>query len=189
MTRKWTPFVLVMLLALTLWGCPKKEPATPEPELEVTTEPAEEPMEEMPEPEPEPEADMTEPKMPQDIMELNTYVREEGLMGDVYFAFDKAELRPEAREQLQQNATFLRENPEFLVTIEGHCDERGTNEYNIALGDRRANAAKDYLADLNVDAGRLQVISYGEERPFCTESTEACWQENRRAHFVITGRR
>ena len=83
----------------------------------------------------------------------------------------------------------MRDNPALLFTIEGHCDERGTNEYNIALGQRRAAAAKDYIVSLGVEDARLRTISYGEERPFCTESDEACWQSNRRAHFVATGRR
>jgi peptidoglycan-associated lipoprotein len=74
------------------------------------------------------------------------------------------------------------------ILIEGHCDERGTSAYNLALGDRRANAAKEYLVSLGIDASRVRTISYGKERPFCTESTESCWQENRRAHLVITAK-
>ena len=74
------------------------------------------------------------------------------------------------------------------MTIEGHADERGTNEYNLALGDKRANAVRDYLTSLGVDAGRLRTLSYGEERPVCTESEESCWSQNRRGHMVITGR-
>jgi peptidoglycan-associated lipoprotein len=74
------------------------------------------------------------------------------------------------------------------VLIEGHCDERGTAAYNLALGDRRANAAKEYLVSLGIDASRLRTVSYGKERPFCTESTESCWQKNRRAHLVITAK-
>ena len=87
------------------------------------------------------------------------------------------------------NAKWIRENPSYLFTIEGHCDERGTNEYNLALGQRRASGAKDYLVSLGVDGGKLVTISYGEERPFCTDSSEECWAKNRRAHFVATGRR
>jgi peptidoglycan-associated lipoprotein len=83
----------------------------------------------------------------------------------------------------------MRDHGDILFTIEGHCDERGTNEYNIALGQRRASAAKDYIVSLGVEDSRLRTISYGEERPFCTESNEGCWQQNRRAHFVATGRR
>jgi peptidoglycan-associated lipoprotein len=83
----------------------------------------------------------------------------------------------------------MKENPGYLFTIEGHCDERGTNEYNLALGQRRATAAKDYVVSLGVAADLLRTISYGEERPFCRQSDESCWQQNRRAHFVVTGKR
>ena len=107
----------------------------------------------------------------------------------MYVCVDKIMLRPEPRGARTANARWLRRHPGFFVTSEGHCDERGTNEYNLALGERRANAAKDYMASLNVAAGRFRTISYGEERPVCTQSDEGCWQLNRRAHMVITGRR
>jgi len=131
------------------------------------------------------EEDQQQPQLPSDVEELNEYLRQQGLVDDVYFDFDKADLRTEAREQLQRNADWLKSHAGYLVTIEGHCDERGTNEYNLALGERRANAAKDYLVSLGVAAARVNTISYGEERPVCTESTEVCWQKNRRAHFVV----
>ena len=114
-------------------------------------------------------------------------VRERGLIDDVYFDTDEAALSDEARDQLARNASFMRQYPGYLFTLEGHADERNTNEYNLALGNRRANAARDYLGSLGIDAGRLRTISYGEERPFCTMSAESCWWQNRRAHFVITG--
>ncbi len=91
------------------------------------------------------------------------------MIGDVFFDFDQSELRADARDRLAKNAEFLAAHPQFTVTIEGHCDERGTNEYNLALGDRRAAAARDYLQSLGVAADRLRTISYGEERPFCTD--------------------
>jgi peptidoglycan-associated lipoprotein len=124
----------------------------------------------------------------EELEKVNTHARESGLLGDVFFEFDKYDLAPEARERLAQNARFMREHPEFTFTVEGHCDERGTNEYNLALGDRRANAAKGYLDSLGVAANRFRAISYGEERGFCTTSDESCWQKNRRAHFVVSGR-
>ena len=113
-----------------------------------------------------------------------------GLLGDVFYDFDKYDLREEARDRLSKNADFMKseDGMEFSFTIEGHCDERGTNEYNIALGQSRSTSALDYLISLGVDRGRFKTISYGEERAFCNESTEACWQQNRRARFVITGR-
>ncbi len=105
---------------------------------------------------------------------------------DIYYNFDSFDLRDDARGTLKANADWLKANPSARVEIEGHCDERGTNEYNLALGAQRAQAAKDYLVSLGVSAGRLSTISYGEELPVCKEKTQACWQKNRRARFVIT---
>jgi peptidoglycan-associated lipoprotein len=162
---------------------------TPPQDLEVVTEPIEEPTREVtPTPQP-PESDIVESDLPSDLVELNRVVRERGLLGDVFFDTDESNLRAEARERLATNAQFMREYPEYQFTIEGHADERNTNEYNLALGNQRVAAAADYLVSLGIESGRLRSISYGEERPFCTGSNEACWQENRRAHFVITGRR
>ena len=104
---------------------------------------------------------------------------------DIYFEFDKSTLTPAAQDNLLRKADWLRENPDVTATIEGHCDERGTNEYNLALGDRRAESAKAFLVDLGIDASRLTTISYGEERPVCSESSEECWTKNRRDHFVV----
>ena len=104
---------------------------------------------------------------------------------DVFFEFDKYDIRPEDAKTLDANATWLKANAENLVLIEGHCDERGTNEYNLALGERRAKATRDYLVSVGIDAGRITVISYGEERPTCTEKAEGCWAKNRRAHFLV----
>jgi peptidoglycan-associated lipoprotein len=104
---------------------------------------------------------------------------------DVHFAFDRSDLDPAARETLKANADWLRANPLARVQIEGHCDERGTNEYNLALGARRAAASKDYVVSLGVSVDRLSTASYGEEIPVCKESTEECWAKNRRGRFVI----
>ena len=104
---------------------------------------------------------------------------------DIYFDFDKAEIRPEARRTLDETAAWLRSNPQYLVLIEGHADERGTNAYNIALGDRRAKAAMNYLVGQGVRSNRISTISYGEERPMCSERTDHCWSLNRRAHFAV----
>lgn len=103
----------------------------------------------------------------------------------VFFAFDSFSLSNEGRKALKSNAQYLSENPTATVQVEGHCDERGTTEYNLALGERRANAAKDYLQKLGVDPARISVISYGEERPAEMGSDEAAWAKNRRAAFVI----
>ena len=104
---------------------------------------------------------------------------------DVHFQFDSITLSPEAQEILRKKARWLRENPRYYVTIEGHCDNRGTNEYNLALGDRRAHSARMFLVDLGIDESRLQIISYGEERPLDPGDNEKAWAKNRRAHFVI----
>jgi peptidoglycan-associated lipoprotein len=133
-------------------------------------------------------ADATATDLPSDLVELNAEVARRGLLGDVYFEFDQATLDASARERLSRNAEFLRAQPEYVVSIEGHCDERGTNDYNLALGTRRAVAARDFVAALGIAGKRLNALSYGEERPQCGEGTEACWARNRRAHFVITGR-
>jgi peptidoglycan-associated lipoprotein len=104
---------------------------------------------------------------------------------DIYFEFDKSTLTPAAQDNLLRKAEWLRENPNTAVTIEGHCDSRGTNEYNLALGDRRAESAKAFLVDLGISASRLTTISYGEERPVCNQQNEECWAKNRRDNFVV----
>ena len=111
----------------------------------------------------------------------------EQMIKDAYFDYDKSDIREDARNQLQQNADALKtilQQVSGTVVIEGHCDERGSAEYNLGLGDRRSTSARDFLVQLGVPADRLRVVSYGKERPQCTESNESCWQKNRRAHFV-----
>ncbi len=107
---------------------------------------------------------------------------------DAYFDYDKATIRPDAVKALEADSTELRDilaqYPDYKLTIQGHCDERGSAEYNLALGDRRAVAAKDYLVEVGIPGDQLSVISYGKERPVCTEQTEDCWQRNRRIHIV-----
>ena len=106
---------------------------------------------------------------------------------DVFFDFDKYDVRPNDAKTLDTNAAWLKSN-DNLVLIEGHCDERGTNEYNLALGERRAKAAMNYLVAQGVQASRITIISYGKERPTCTEHSESCWAQNRRAHFLVKAR-
>jgi peptidoglycan-associated lipoprotein len=114
-------------------------------------------------------------------------VSEEDLFGqnvkDAYFDFDKYNIRPDAEQALTADADFLKAHAGIRFTIEGHCDERGSEEYNLGLGDRRANSAKNFLMNLGVAEERIGTISYGKSRPVCTESNEDCWQRNRRAHF------
>lgn len=103
---------------------------------------------------------------------------------DAYFDYDKSDIRSDAQQALQQTAEYLKANASIKVTIEGHCDERGSTEYNLGLGQRRADAVKQYLTSLGVTADRMTTISYGKEKPVCMEHNETCWQQNRRGHFV-----
>ena len=131
-----------------------------------------------------PESGVVSGDLPADVEAINRA----GYLTDVFFETDKADLRDETREALAKNAAWLREHPSVSVLIEGHCDERNTAEYNLALGWRRANAGKDYIVSLGVAADRIATISYGEEKPFASGSGESTWAQNRRAHFVVTSR-
>jgi peptidoglycan-associated lipoprotein len=106
----------------------------------------------------------------------------------LHFDLDKAVVRPGDAKVLDANAAWLKQNANYLLLIEGHCDERGTNEYNLALGDRRAKAALNYLAAQGISADRMTIVSYGEERPVCAEHNEACWSKNRRDQFMVKER-
>ncbi|MBV9574567.1 MAG: peptidoglycan-associated lipoprotein Pal [Acidobacteriales bacterium] len=103
---------------------------------------------------------------------------------DIYFEYDKGDIRPDQQSAVQSDIDFLRQHPSIRFTIEGHCDERGSTEYNLALGDTRASSVKTALVQGGISAENIKTISYGKEKPFCSESTEQCWQQNRRAHFV-----
>ena len=109
----------------------------------------------------------------------------EAALKDIHFDYDMSDVKPEDKATLQGIADFMRAYPQVKVQVEGHCDERGTIEYNIALGDRRSTSAVSYLAGLGADRGRFSTVSYGKERPLCTEANEACWSRNRRAHFAM----
>jgi peptidoglycan-associated lipoprotein len=187
MIRKWSSLCLLLLIALVLFGCPPKPTPTPVAPPPPAPEPTPPPP--PPPPAPEPTPPPMDPLDSEDMAEVNAEAARRGFVADVFFDFDKSDLRPDARQNLDKDAVFLKEHPQFLLTIEGHCDERGTNEYNLVLGQERAEAAAASLISSGVASGRLKTISYGEERPYCTESTEACWQRNRRAHMVISGRR
>ena len=124
--------------------------------------------------------------MPTEIEALNRWAQEKGYIRDAYFNYAEATLDGAAQEALQASATWLKgEGAGYNLLIEGHCDERGTEQYNLALGDRRANTAKDYLATLGINAGRIRTVSYGEERPFDAGHDEGAWAKNRRAHLVL----
>jgi len=119
-----------------------------------------------------------------DITELNR----RGYLKNAFFDYDKADLRDDARAALAADAGWLKRYPSTQILVEGHCDERGTEEYNLALGDRRASVVREYLASLGVGPSRVRTVSYGKERPFCSEENEGCWQENRQGHLVITAK-
>ena len=106
-------------------------------------------------------------------------------LADIHFDFDKSVIRPASEKALMTSADWLKKNPKRALLIEGHCDERGTLEYNLALGDRRAKATRDFLLAQGVAADRMTLISYGEERPQCAEHNEECWSRNRRAHLIV----
>lgn len=180
-------FVVLAAIVMTLGftGCKsstKDVPPTPPPPIEaepVAPEVVEPPADFVTE---EPETE----ELPSDATELNRLAQERGWIRDAFYQYDSSTLTDQAREALQSSATWLKGYPQYGLLIEGHCDERGTEQYNLALGDRRANAARDYLVSLGIDAGRIRTISYGEERPFDTGTTEAAFAKNRRAHLVLT---
>jgi peptidoglycan-associated lipoprotein len=186
--RERIPFLLVVGFAIVLVGCPKKappvKPAEPANPKEVSVSRAE-----VPKPPPVPPA---APKV--DVEGANTR-RARELQGAmrafeselVHFAFDRSEIQGGSKSVLARKANFLRRFGNVRIQIEGHCDDRGSIQYNLALGDRRANSAKTYLVALGIAANRISTISFGEERPMARASNEAAWAKNRRAKFVVIG--
>jgi len=196
MKRNWIAPVVIPFLLIGLYGCPKKKPVTKPAELDVettsvpNTPPPAPPTTDVAPPAQPSMADKTEADLLDsgDMSVVNDELKRRGFSADIFFDYDESTLSDEARDKLARNADLLKGKPTLSVTIEGHADARGTNEYNLALGERRANAVKEYIASLGVAAERLRTLSYGEERPVCTEDAEGCWSQNRRAHLVITGR-
>jgi peptidoglycan-associated lipoprotein len=133
---------------------------------------------------------VTESPLPANLEELNRLAQERGFLQDAFFAYDESALTADGQSALQNSAKWLNgpQGRAYNILIEGHCDERGTEQYNLALGDKRANIAKEYLQTLGVDASRIRTVSYGEERPFDPGHDEAAWAKNRRAHLVIVGK-
>jgi peptidoglycan-associated lipoprotein len=174
--------ILAIFTALALLsGCHKKVAGTP-----AATQP----------PQPSPAAPTVTPSAsastlqksevprPTSSLSLNELFQQD--VKDAFFDYDKAAIRSDAQKALQTDADFLRLHPEVRFTIEGHCDERGSEEYNLGLGDRRARVARRYLENLGIADSRIQTTSYGKERPFCTEHNESCWRQNRRGHLTMT---
>jgi peptidoglycan-associated lipoprotein len=180
----------MLALALTAAdGCRRRPPelpppAAPTPEAPPATKP------DPPPPPPPPPAEKPRALTEEEIFAKMTLeeLNKKRPLDDVFFAFDRSDLSEEARGALQKNMEFLKRWPSTEIRVEGHADSRGTNEYNLALGERRAAAVRDYLVSLGLPASRVTIVSKGEEEPFCTEENEACWQQNRRGHFIFTAK-
>lgn len=177
---RWSLPGIVLGLSVVFVSCAKKPPATAV-QVRENPAPAVSPAPARPASAAAPARDDV---MSEDLATLNR----RGYLKDVYFDFNESTLRDDARTTLAADAQWLERYPSMRILIEGHCDDRGTEAYNLALGDRRANAAREYLASIGVDGSRVQTISYGKERPFCTQDADPCWQENRRGHFVVTAK-
>ena len=179
MSKQWniTLYGLMILALVSLTGCPP--PATTKPE--APSAPAQATAKQKP-----PQA-AAKSKARASSLEARREGKAPaaGPLKDIYFDFDRYDLKPDARATLKANADWLKANPSARAEIEGHCDERGTNEYNLALGAKRAQAARDYLITLGIAKGRISTKSYGEELPVCKEQNEGCWQKNRHDRFVV----
>lgn len=167
--------VVMFVSVFVLWGCPKKTEVVTSPETPQATAPLKE------EPKVNQMKEGPKPVVKEESRELSSAAA--GLQS-IYFDFDSSSVRDDARAVLKANAEWLKANPKVKVRIEGNCDQRGTREYNQALGQRRATRAKKYLIDLGISANRVSLISYGKEKPICHESNEDCWKKNRRDDFV-----
>jgi peptidoglycan-associated lipoprotein len=190
MLRRLVPTIaLAGSLALGVAACAKKAPApAPAPPPPPPAAPAAPPAP-APPPPPAP-APAPRPLTEEQIFAQKTVdqLNAERPLDDVFFDLDKADLREDAKAPLQKDADWLKKWTSTTISVEGHCDSRGSAEYNLALGSRRATAVKDYLVSLGVPANRVTTISKGKEAPFCTDESEACWQQNRRGHFLITAK-
>jgi peptidoglycan-associated lipoprotein len=182
---------ILLLVVLTVSACNKKVPPPPPPPPEPPAAPAPPP----PPPPPAPAPAPAPPPAPRPLSEDELFAKKtleqlnaEMPLADVMFDYDMAVVRENQRGVLQKNADWMRRWTTTRVTIEGHADARGTNEYNLALGERRGNAVKEYLVSLGIAADRMSVISKGEEAPLCTEMTDQCYERNRRGHFIITAK-
>jgi len=184
--KKTSSSVLGLGLATTLvllgGACCAKPKPVPAPEVKAAPVPVATPVPvpaEVPTPPPPPPPPCTDPSC-LGLDELN-----KGYLKDTFFDFDKYDVRADQRDALAANAAWMKKYPSVKVRVEGHCDERGTDKYNMALGDKRANAVKDYLVSLGIDSGRVETISFGKSKPFADGHNEEAWAQNRRGHFVV----
>jgi peptidoglycan-associated lipoprotein len=192
-------FVLIlgigMAVSLTAAACSKKvppaAPAPPPPAPAAAAAAAPTP----PPPPAPPPAPTPAPPAAAPLTEAEIFARKsleqlnaERPLGDVFFELDKSDIRDEGRPLLQRDADWMKKWTSTIVTVEGHCDSRGSSEYNLALGNRRATAVKEYLVSLGIAPNRVTVVSKGKEQPFCNDENEGCWQQNRRGHFIVTAK-
>lgn len=189
--RRSLSYLFICVLLIGLVDCAKKvPPPAPPPPPPPPAAPPPPPPPPRPPPPPPPPAPAPRPPTEDEIFSRKSLdeLNREKPLSEVFFDYDKAEIRDEARATLQRNADFLKRWTSTRVSIDGHCDSRGTNEYNLALGERRATAVKEYMVSLGVAGDRIQQVSKGEESPVCTEDNEACWSRNRRGAFVFTAK-
>jgi peptidoglycan-associated lipoprotein len=177
---------VVLIMGLAVFGCAEKQVVAPPPQPGEVTPPSQPKEVEQPKKVPVTEqvseqqiAKVESEDVPSKVEEIS------GMFKDIYFDYDKYEINEDGKLVLRSVADYLTKNRAYKILIEGHCDDRGTSEYNLALGDKRAKSAKDFLLSLGVPSSRADGISYGKEKPLCSERTEECWAKNRRAHFVI----
>lgn len=167
--------MVVFTVLLMTWGCKKKStgPETPPPAPATPQSPT---------------TDWT-PEKRDEALKVETiadYFNKQGVLKRIQFEVNKWEIIPESRDILRKNAEWVLKHAEFNLIVEGHCDERNTEAFNLALGERRANAAKEYLIGLGIPASKIQTVSYGENKPVCQDHNEECWQKNRRAEFLLS---
>lgn len=188
-SKRWARASGVMIVAaLLVTGCGKKAMPRPEPVVPVVPEAP-------PPPPPLPSAPVAERVTERTLSEDELFAQKsladlnaDTPLSHAFFDLDSSTIRSQELPSMQRNAAWLTRWPTTRITVEGHGDSRGTSEYNLALGDRRASAVRDYLSSLGVDAARIALVSKGEEQPFCHDEHEACWQSNRRGHFLITAK-
>jgi len=187
--------ILILCIGLILMGCPKKTVVKDEPSVKKEESAAAKAEAERIAREREARAreEATKKELEKSLVAkkepgIEGVVFESSLLKDIYFDFDRYDVRPEDAPILKENAVLLKKYPNVKIQIEGHCDERGTIEYNLALGERRANSTKNYLVTLGISPERISIISYGEEKPFDPGHGEEAWAKNRRAHTIITAK-